>query len=228
MAQEYTQKQLEEMVQGKPIDPTIEFYEQAVLNVAKSKEQGKRVYRNTIMIMRRIPGVKDYVASEAKEADFARWPDEFTAYQAQVLMRRSPGLEVIPGISNIERQELIDRGYSTIAKLTEGTAVPAHLVHIQKVAARIHQAIQAEEIHHGSEEERNQEESIEESRPDIVPQAHRQEHNPDVGEHHVQEVQPGRSGEPAEGNPPGRQEHRGQHPAVSPIDNWKVDLTWSP
>jgi hypothetical protein len=225
MAQEYTQKQLEEMVVGKPIDPTIEFYEQAILNIAESKEQGKRVYRNTIMIMRRIPGVKDYVASEAKEADFARWPDEFIAYQAQVLMRRSPGLEVIPGISNIERQELVDRGYSTLAKLTEGTSVPAHLVHIQRIAARIHQAIQAEEIHHGEEE--SEEESIEESRPEIVPEAHRREHNSDVGQRAVQGLQPGRSGEPPRGNDAGRQEHRDQRPKVSPIDNWKVDLTWS-
>ena len=221
MAQEYTQAQLEEMVVGKPIDPTIEFYEQAILDVRASKEAGRRVYRSTTMVKRQIPGVKDYVASEAKAQDMKNWPGEYANFQMQLLQKKSPGLEVIPGISNVERQELIDLKLSTLSRLVEGEmSVPVHLQHLVPIASRIQQAIQAEEIRNG--EESNQEESNQEERS--LPETRGPQYDPDVEQPRVSQVQPGSGGEPAQGNQTGRQEHSSvnQH-----LDNWKVDLTWS-
>ena len=237
MAQEYTQAQLEEMVVGKPIDPTIEFYEQAILDVRSSKEAGRRVYRSTTMVKRQIPGVKDYVASEAKAQDIKNWPGEYANFQMQLLQRKSPGLEVIPGISNVERQELIDLKLSTLSRLVDGAMnVPGHLQHLVPIASRIQQAIQAEENRNA--EESNQEEgsqeasSRNEAEPDLTGtgqgrpmlEARGPQHDTNVQQPDIQKVQPRGGREPAQGNEEGRQEYSGVR---SRIDNWKVNMVWS-
>lgn len=204
---ELSQAKLEEMVVGKPIDPTIRFYEKAVINVEASKEAGRRVYENILMIERRVPGVTDYVPQRAKSRDIARWPAEYAAYQRTVQRQKSPSVSVIPGISNIEAQELIDRGYSTVERLATATDVPGHLVHLQPKAQRIHQVIQTEEIERGNEEESQQEDRVEETRKaEDVPASGRPEHRHHVGQPEAGRVQ-GPSREAGEGLRPSRREH---------------------
>lgn len=204
---DYTQKQLEEMVVGKPIDPTIEFYEQALLDVDASKASGRRVYRNTLMIKRQVPGVTDYVAQRATSADVARWPGEYQAFKAGVQAKKSPGLEVLYGISNVERQELIDRGYSTVERLASAIDVPEHLAHLQPPAQRIHAAIKAEEQNNAQQEEDQHEEA---RRAEEVPAESRQHHRLDVEQREVPRVQrdPGeaREGVHSGGRKHGRQD----------------------
>ena len=184
---ELSQAKLEEMVVGKPIDPTVRFYESAVLDVAASKASGRRIYNNILMIERRVPGVTDYVPQRAKARDITRWPGEYAAYKKSVQMKKSPEVGVIPGISNVEAQELIDRGLGTVERLATATDVPAHLGHLVPMARRIHEAIQAEEIN--SEQEESSKEGPGEEKGNSL-KAFRERGEPDV---------------PA----PGRQEHRG-------------------
>lgn len=248
MAQEYTQKQLEEMVNGKEIDPTIEFFEQAIMDPVQSKAAGKRVYNDTIMIKRIVPGVTDYVAQRATAQDIRRWPEEYAAFQRQVQSRKSPGLEVLFGISNVEKQELIDRGFSTIERLALADNVPEHLVHLQAPAQRVHMALMAEEIHRDHEEsieeEIPQEEGVyQEGRPERhdaiegrgdreghspdrggpVPPLHRQDERGNEQQQAVQEVR----SEGLDSSPRRDEENRRKY-NPSQIDNWKVDFTWSP
>lgn len=160
---DYTQKQLEEMVVGKPIDPTVQFFEQALMDPVQSKAAGHRVYNNTIMIKRQVPGVSDYVAQRATKEDIAKWPAEYMAFKHATEARKYPGLEVLYGITNIEKQELIDRGYGTLERLAAATDLPPHLAHLKLPAIRIYEAITAEEVHHDVEEEDQQEGSREEA-----------------------------------------------------------------
>jgi hypothetical protein len=221
MAIEYTQKQLEVMVEGRPVDPTVTFYEQAVLDVENSNKEGHRVYRNQVMIKRIVPGVTDYVAQRASAQDIKRWPEEYEAFNTEVHKMKSPGLEVLPGISNVEKQELIDRGLSTVARLADSLNVPEHLAHLQPVARRIHQAIQAEEIQHGNEEEGKQEESREETAD--VSTAPRRDDRADVGQPDIPHVRSNVVTERPEGNKTsGRYNGGGRQ-----IDDWKVDFNWS-
>lgn len=223
MAIEYTQKQLEVMVVGKDIDPTVTFYEQAVLDVENSNKEGRRIYRNQVMIKRVVPGVTDYVAQRATPQDIKRWPEEYEAFDTEIHMMKSPGLEVLPGISNIEKQELIDRGLGTVARLSDSLNVPEHLAHLQPVARRIHQAIQAEEIQHGNEEESKQEEIREKVSTENVHATHRRDDRADVGQPGVPDVRPNVFPERSEGNQTsGRYNGGGRQ-----VDNWKVDFNWS-
>ena len=208
---DYTNKQLEEMVVGKPIDPTIEFYEQALLDVEESKAQGRRIYSNVLMIKRQVPGVTDYVAQRATPEDVRRWPSEYQAFKMGVQARKSPGLEVLHGISNVERQELIDRGYSTVERLAAATDVPGHLVHLQPPAQRIHAAIMAEEQNNAQQEEDNQQKA---RSPEEVLAEHRLDHGRDVGRPEVPRVQ-GQPREAREGPVTGGRKHRRQDWEVS-------------
>ena len=216
---EYTQQQLEEMVVGKPIDPTIEFYEQALLDIEESKRLKRRVYQDVLMIKRRVPGVTDFVAQRAQPEDIARWPAEYQAYKTTVQTKKSPGLEVIYGISNVQRQELIDRGYSTVERLATATDVPEHLAHLQPSARRIHEAIQAEEQHNAQQEENNQQEASEARE---LPAPRRRDDRPDVEQPRVPEVRPRGSERSAEGHEAGRRQHGGAE--VNNIDNWSIEL----
>lgn len=195
---ELSQKQLEEMVVGKPIDPTIRFYEKAVIDVEASQAAGRRIYNNILMIERRIPGVTDYVPSRAKSHDIRRYPAEYAAYQNTVQRKKSPEVAVIPGISNVEAQELIDRGLGTVERLATSTDVPDHLGHLVQMARRIHEAIKAEEQSNAHEEENQQEDRREEVSAEAVPSPDRQHHGPHVGQREVPPV-PGDPREAGEG-----------------------------
>lgn len=235
---ELSQAQLEEMVVGKPIDPTVQFYEQAILDVDASKKAGRRIYMDRVMIKRQVPGVTDYVAQRATAQDIKRWPREYQAFQEGIQRRKSPGLEILHGINNSEKQELIDRGFSTIELLANAELLPDHLQHLQPKARRIHMAIMAEESTNDREEDRKEEDRKEESNPEAtlpregtdceeqraLPTVRGLDHRTDVGQPGTETVRPGLIERGAEGNGEVRREHR---PAkVAPIDDWKVDLTW--
>lgn len=223
MAQDLSQAELERMVQGKPVDPTITFFEQAILDPEESKKQGRRIYINRLMIKRVIPGVDDYVAQRARPEDVRRWPEEYNAFKTQVQERKSPGLEVIPGIDNIERQELVDRGYGTIRRLAQAVDVPEHLKHVQASAVRLHHAFE-EEQHHGEvQESHSEEEASTESTENLgVLEGDRQVHDPVIEGREDPRVQEARD-RPAEGNGQDRRFN-----GNSEIDNWNVDMVWRP
>jgi hypothetical protein len=204
-----SQEKLEELVVGKPIDPTIEFYEQALLDVDASKAEKRRVYKTQLMVKRRVPGVTDYVAQRATAVDVRRWPAEYHLFKTQVESKKSPGVEVIPGISSVEKQELIDRGYSTVERLATAPDLPEYLAHLQPPARRIHMAIKAEESHNGNEEENQQEDRREAQQAESVPAEHRQHHGPHVGQREVPRV-PGDPREAREGVHQGRRDDSGK------------------
>jgi hypothetical protein len=223
MAQEYTQEQLERMVQGDPIDPTVTFFEQAILEPTRSREAGRRIYENRLMIKRVIPGVTDYVAQRATAEDVRRWPEEYQEFKNRIQERKSPSLEVIPGIDNVERQELIDRGYGTVARLAAASDVPAHLEHIKASAIRINKAFQAEEQHNANQEESKQEGSEQEARNGSA--THRPDNHPAVRQLEVPRVQAGEQREDRQGHEEGR---RDNHRKGIIVDDWKVEMVWRP
>lgn len=144
MSQEYTQAQLERMVQGKPQEPTVVFYDQSKMDVDASKAAGRRVYNTVLMVKYTQPGVTDWAPQRAQKADIANNPEEYDLYLRTKDDVGSPSVTIIPGISPDESQELIDYGIVTITKLCEATILPAHLQHIQASARRLNEVLKHE------------------------------------------------------------------------------------
>ena len=153
-----SQKQLEELVVGKPTRARVSFYDQMTLDVAESKKQNRRIYREVCYIKETYPGVTDWVPRKATPADAGRFPDEYRLYQTQK-MEVSKGLTVpvssVPGITPAERQELIDYGIVDLAALAEADTLPPHLVPLKCRAKMTLEALQAMENDSYEESEEN-------------------------------------------------------------------------
>lgn len=212
---ELSQKQLEEMVVGKPGSPTVSFFDKPVLDRAKSEEAGRRVYRDQLMVKKTQPGVADWVAEYAQPADILRYAEEYDRYKNTRKGTTSPSIDVLPNIEPTHKQELIDYGLGTIDLLVSADVLPDHLKQAQDAAKIIYSALK--EANHGGQEEGIEEEISEAE--DVLALGGREERD------HERRPQPEAirtqsGGRSAQGVHQGGQEHGDQ--GLSP--NWTV--TW--
>lgn len=154
MAGELSQRELEELVVGKPQKPTVLFYDRALLDVTASKEANRRIYRTLTFINEKQAGVTDWVAESAKPHHIKNYPVEYALYKAGQ-KDNSPSIDIIPNISPSELQELLDFRLGTIERLAEAETVPPHLLHVQ-ISAKVLQSVLTEQKN-GKEETHNEE-----------------------------------------------------------------------
>ncbi len=114
-----TQEQLEELVVGKAPDPHVTFYEQAVLDVEASKAAGRRIWKTEVFIKRTFPGVSDWTPQRAREDDIRKHPAEYQYFLDNRQGIKEPGVEILPGLSVVNLQELRDLGLYTIRALAK-------------------------------------------------------------------------------------------------------------
>ena len=158
---ELTEKQLEELVVGKPSRNNATFFEHARLDVPASKQAGRRVYVNTVYIREQPIGVKDSVSRRATEADKKKFAEEWDFFQRNRQgAKRSPKIDIIPNLKLEHMQELIDIGLPTIEMLASAEMVPPHLEYARKSAITLHAVLQQEQSN-------AEEESIEEIREEV-------------------------------------------------------------
>ena len=157
MPREYSNEQLERMVMGEAENPNVSFYEQSRMNPELSKAAGTRVYETVVMIKKTQPGLTDFVAYRAQPKDIKEYPDEYQYLLNTKADIGSPGIEIIPGLTQNEVQELKDYGITTITKLCDAETLPAHLQHCQVSAQRINEVFKNEQQ---SNEESQQEENV--------------------------------------------------------------------
>ena len=174
-----SQAELEEMVQGKPIDPFVTFEEKAVINVAKSREAHRRVYDTKLMITNRYPGVTDYIPRQATKADIRKYPNEYSKFMADKNVNLSPSVSIIPGISLAEAQELRDIGMGTVKQLAESKEVPHHLSHLLVSAKMLYGTLKSMEPNnseHGNDQKVSQEKRIQAQPTTEVAGRHKHDH----------------------------------------------------
>ena len=176
---ELSQKQLEEMVNGKPVKPRAVFYESAVLDVNASREAGARVYTSQLFLKRSNPGVTDWIPERVQQSHIDEYPAEYADFLANRQGTRKATVDIIPGLEMVHLAELRDRGLATIEALAAAPAVPAHLEYARRAAVRIHATL-SESDH---DEENRIEESITEEgiKARAVPAPDRPEHGDHVG-----------------------------------------------
>ena len=145
MPQEYSQKQLERMVNGAEENPNVQFYEKSTMNPDESRVAKKRVYHTRLMIKKTQPGLADFAAYVAQPADLEEWPDEYQYFLNTQGDVGSPGIDIIPGLAMDVIQELRDIGVTTITKLCEALTLPAHLQHAQASARRLNEVLHHEQ-----------------------------------------------------------------------------------
>jgi len=167
MANELSQEQLEEMVNGKPAKPRCVFYESATLDHEASKAAGRRVYTAVVMCKLTQPGVHDWTAYHAQADDFLRYPEEYEYYLTNRQGTRSPSIDIIPGLEMVHKQELIDYGLATIDKLCAAKILPQHLMYAQDSARRLRAALNQETGRNGETRE-NQEQGNTGERRDVL------------------------------------------------------------
>ena len=155
MSREYTTTELERMVQGVPHEPNVVFYEQSKMDPDLSKAANKRVYKTVLMVKYTQPGVTDWAPARAQTEDIKAHPEEYQQFLDTRDDVGSPSVEIIPGITQDEAQELIDYGLTTITKLCEALTLPEHLTHVQQSAIRINEVLKHEQQ---ANEESNEEE----------------------------------------------------------------------
>ncbi|GAJ15112.1 unnamed protein product, partial [marine sediment metagenome] len=161
-----SQRQLEEMVEGKPQNPNVMFYEQATLDHVASKEAGHRVYRKAVFIKVTQPGVTDWTAYKAQPQDLRSYPEEYEFFLNNKQGDQVPGVEIIPNLDIAHLQELRDMGLTTIPRLADSKIVPPHLEYARHSAIAINAVLQEQS---NGEEESNQESE----ETDNLPQADR-------------------------------------------------------
>ncbi|RLC13978.1 MAG: hypothetical protein DRI24_14555 [Deltaproteobacteria bacterium] len=133
------------MVMGRAEEPNTVFYEQSKMDTDLSKAAGKRVYSTVLMVKYTQPGVTDWAPARAQKEDIAKHPDEYQIFLDTRADVGSPSIDIIPGITPDEQQELIDYGMLTVTKLCEANTVPAHLEHVQASARRINGILKQEQ-----------------------------------------------------------------------------------
>lgn len=175
---ELTQEKLEEMVVGRSPNPSAIFFEQAVLNVQKSKEMNTRIYDKKTYIKLSQVGVKDSVSYAAEKEDIRKYPEEYEYFLQNKQGVRKPSVEIIPNLDISHLQELRDIGIMTIPQLAEMEIVPPHLEYAHRAAKLLNQALQ-ESL---DEQESKAKESAIDVETEDVRQADRQEHQNVVGQ----------------------------------------------
>ncbi len=224
---EYTQKQLEEMVVGKPSRPRALFFEKAALNVAESKAQGRRVYDRKVYVRKMQPGVRDSISYLAQKADIV----EFRAEYEEFLRNRqgaqtTVSISVIPNLDLSHMQELVDMGLGTVQALAESEVVPKHLEYARQSAIALDAVLKEQrhgkeesnqEIHkHGTGLEGNPEAEVRSANE--VPAVGGQEHLHRERQHEPAASRVDGDAEDSRRLRPGRQEHH----RPQELDNWSV------
>ena len=180
---ELSQKQLEEMVEGKPQTPRAVFYDKARMNVEKSKVAGHRIYDTMTYLKETQAGVTDWVAVKARKAHTEHYAEEYQYYLKNKRGVRSPSIDIVPNITPAEIQELIDYGLSTIKLLSEAEQVPPHLAHIHRNAKILQSVFKEQSNGHEGNEENHIEEVLprqEESPASLLHEANRRFDSRDV------------------------------------------------
>ncbi len=136
-----SQKQLEEMVTGKPADPYVTFHDQSVLDIPASKAAGRRVWKEQLFITRKYPGVSDYIAKRASQQDIDQHPVEYQQYLASK-ESNAPSVLLIPGMTQSHANELRDLGITTIEHLADANAVPPEFAKYQRLATVLFEAME--------------------------------------------------------------------------------------
>jgi hypothetical protein len=172
MAREYTQEQLEKMVNGDDVKPRAAFFEKAVLNHVESKATGHKVYDKAVYIKTSQPGITDWVAYRAQKADIKEYADEYEHFLNNKQGERDQNVDSIPGLDIIHMQELFDMGLRTVPQLAQAEMVPTHLEYARKAAVHLNNAY--EEIRHGQKESQQEESSQQETQ--ALPTQSRQHH----------------------------------------------------
>lgn len=238
MAREYTHGELEEMVVGKAPKANAIFYEKARLMVDASKLAGRRIYEPQTYIKLSHPGVTDVISYRATASDIAKYPEEYEFYmQNRQGIRETVPISIIPNVTLSHMQELTDMGFNDVRKLSEAVTVPSHLEYARQSAITLNRVLQEQKnaFTEESDEEKYEETPVHlapvsrEGSGEIrdVPEAYRSEHDNDVGQKLLQEVQPRSGREPSAGDEESGREHGSKHlnPAII-SSNWKVDMVW--
>jgi len=187
MAQDYTQAQLEEMVEGKPTPPRATFFEKAVLNKEKSVVGVRRVYDKVIYIKQIASGVDDFAAYKAQDADIRKYPEEYQYFLSNRQGVREIGVDIIPNLDIAHLQELRDFGMNTITKLAAAHTVPPHLEYARQAAIVLHHTLK--EMKDGKEQRQTNEGQESPVKTEALPQADRQRNTSDVERQPVPESQ---------------------------------------
>jgi hypothetical protein len=190
---ELSQKQLEEIVEGKPEKARATFYEKAALDVGESKKHGYRVYRPTVYVKLIQAGITDNISYTAKAEDLELYAEEYAYFLSNRQgVKRSVMIDIIPKLDIIHMQELIDMGLSTIDRLAGAESVPPHLEYARQSAVTLNRVLQ-EQANVQHEESNIEESNIEEAEFKEIPvptknvhEAHRQSHSDDVRQPDVQ------------------------------------------
>ena len=156
MAREYSQEQLEKMVNGEDARPRAAFFEKAMIDHAESKRTGKKAYLKMVYIKTSQPGITDWVAYLAQPADKKEYAEEYEHFLTNKQGERDQNVDSIPGLDIIHLKELFDMGLKTVPQLAQAEVVPAHLEYARKAAIHLNHAY--EEIRHGQKEESNRKE----------------------------------------------------------------------
>jgi len=214
---ELSQKQLEELDQGRPPDPQVVFFEKAKLNHEKSEAAGRRIYDKVVYLKATHPGVTDWVPYMATKADIANYPEEYAYFMRNKQGDRVPGIEIIPGLDLIHMQELLDMGIVNINQLAGALTVPQHLEYAHRGAKIIQSALQESLNGNRIEENHSKETHSEETRD--VPPVVRQQDIRDERQPPVQASHGDRAGKTPEGVRPGGFPYGGQGL------NWEVTFS---
>ena len=158
---ELSQKQLEELVVGKPGQPNVVFFDKSKIDPLESQKAGRRVYKTRTYVKMTYPGQTDWVAELATQDVIDAHPEEYQHYLNNKHEVRAAGVDLIPGLKLEHVQELIDYGLSTVPALAKATVVPPHLEYAQRMAQRIQAAIEG-----ANDVEERIEESHQEAQPE--------------------------------------------------------------
>jgi hypothetical protein len=134
------------MVLGSVEEPNVVFYEQSQMDVDASKAARHRVYQTVLMIKVTAPGVTDWAPYRAQPADVKRHPEAYARFLEVKGDVGSPSVQIVPGITANEAQELIDYGIHTLTKLCDAEVLPRHLIHLQASARRINEVFKHEKV----------------------------------------------------------------------------------
>lgn len=100
----------------------VRFYQKSYPDEAKTKEEGRPIFKDVDIIEIRFPGDKDYKARPVREGDKRRWPRHWEAYQARIsqedIVEGTP-LSEWPQITRSQVEELAFYNVKTVEQLVE-------------------------------------------------------------------------------------------------------------
>lgn len=100
----------------------VRFYSKSYPDQAKTKEEGRPIFKDVDIIEIRFPGNKDFTARPVTESDKRRFPRHWEAYQARVsqedVLEGTP-LAEWPQITRSQVEELAFYNVKTVEQLVE-------------------------------------------------------------------------------------------------------------